>query len=449
MKNVTTYKDKKVLVLGLAKSGYETAKLLQKLGAEVTVNDGQSLAGNAHAVELSEQGIKIVDGGHPLELLTGTDLIVKNPGIPYKIDILKQAAEQHIPIITEVELAYRINEGWTMAVTGTNGKTTVTSLIGDMFKNSNKTGLLSGNIGYVASKVAQQTDADDYMITELSSFQLMGIQTYRPHIAVITNIYSAHLDYHGTQQEYVQAKMNIAKNQQSDDYLIFNLDQKELLSDDIKSDVIFFSTTEETNGSYIKDNKIYFQGEKIIGLAEVVLPGQHNLENVLASTAACKLAGISDDAITQTLRTFKGISHRLEFVADHAGIKYYNDSKATNTLAASFALAAFQQPIHWICGGLDRGNGFEDLDAHISRVKHMYIVGETTEKLRIFAQQHDIAYTICRDVKDAVTQTAAHSERGDVVLLSPACASWDQYKTFEVRGDEFIQQVGELCRQNN
>ncbi|WJP98583.1 UDP-N-acetylmuramoyl-L-alanine--D-glutamate ligase [Macrococcus bovicus] len=450
MKNVTDYQGQHVLVLGLAKSGYETAKLLLKLGATVVVNDGGSLETSEDAQALRTLGVRVIDQGHPLSLLDDTDLIVKNPGIPYQIEILQEASRRSIPIITEVELAYRIHEGRTIAITGTNGKTTVTSLIGDMFKQSDVKGHLSGNIGYVASKVAQETAPEDYMLTELSSFQLMGIQTYRPHIAIITNIYSAHLDYHGTQDEYVRAKMNIFKNQRAEDFLIFNSDQKALLDDsDIKSQVIYFSTSQETNGSYIKADKVYFRNEFIIDVKDIVLPGKHNLENVLVSVAACKLAGLHNEAIIKTLTTFKGISHRLEFVTAHNGVRYYNDSKATNTLAASFALDAFNEPVHWICGGLDRGNGFEDLDRHVERVKRMYIVGETTEKLKLFAEQHGIMYTICQDVKDAVNQTADYTKAGEVVLLSPACASWDQYKTFEVRGDEFIRQVGVICQMND
>ncbi|MEE1107704.1 MAG: cyanophycin synthetase, partial [Macrococcus canis] len=179
----------------------------------------------------------------------------------------------------------------------------------------------------------------------------------------------------------------------------------------------------------------------IIDVADIVLPGVHNLENVLASIAAAKLAGIDNIHICDTLKTFEGIKHRLQFVTETDGVKYYNDSKATNTLATSFALDSFQQPIHWLAGGLDRGNGFEDLDSHIAHVKRMYIFGETTEKLTAFAAHHHIPCTICKDVTDAVMKTAAYTEQGDVVLLSPACASWDQYPTYEVRGEHFISQV--------
>lgn len=442
MNQLSKYKGKKILVLGLGKSGYETAKLLYQLGAQITVNDGKDISKTPEAEVLKQLSINVISGQHPLSLLEDIDLIVKNPGIPYSIPFLQAAFNKNIPIITEVELAYEINEGEMIGITGTNGKTTVTSLIGDMFKHSNQTGLLCGNIGFVASKVAQNASEKDTLITELSSFQLMGIETFRPHIAVITNIYSAHLDYHGTQQEYVNAKMKITKNQRENDYLIFNEKQKELLSGyNINSQIIYFSADEKVNGSYILDNKIYFRDEYLIDVADVVLPGKHNLENVLSSVAAAKLSNIPNESIIATLKSFEGIKHRLQFVINIDGIKYFNDSKATNTLATTFALDAFDTPIHWLCGGLDRGNGFSDLDKHINNVKHMYIFGETTDKLILFAKQHQIPYTVCEDVKDAVNKTKVHTQNGDTVLLSPACASWDQYPTYEVRGEDFIQQV--------
>ncbi|UTH14576.1 UDP-N-acetylmuramoyl-L-alanine--D-glutamate ligase [Macrococcus equipercicus] len=445
MKNITDYREKHVLVLGLAKSGYETAKLLHRLGAVVTVNDGKDLTDNQDARELKEMGVTVIDKEHPLTLLDTHELIVKNPGIPYHVPLLKEAVSRNIPVITEVELAYQINEGTTIAITGTNGKTTVTSLIGDMFSHSPETGLLSGNIGVVASKVAQTAGPMDTMITELSSFQLMGIRQYKPHIAVITNIYSAHLDYHGTQDDYVQAKMTIFKNQTAEDYLVFNDAQRHLLQDfPVHSQVSYFSPDHETNGAYIIDDHIYFQGEVICSVGQVVLPGKHNLENILASIAVCKLSGITNEAIIATLTTFEGIKHRTQYVATIDGVKYYNDSKATNTLATTFALDAFKARVHWLCGGLDRGNGFEDLDHHVGNVERMYIFGETTPKLIAFAQQHAIPYEVCEDVKDAAAKTAHFTQPGQVVLLSPACASWDQYPTYEVRGDEFIQQVKKM-----
>ena len=215
--------NKNVLVIGLAKSGYEAAKLLNKLGANVIVNDGKDLSQDAHAIDLENEGIKVIGGEHPLSLLDSHPIIVKNPGIPYTVPLIEAAVEKGLTILTEVELSYLISEAPIIGVTGTNGKTTVTSLIGDMFQKSRVTGKLSGNIGYVASKVAQEVTADDYLVTELSSFQLLGIDQYKPHIAIITNIYSAHLDYHETLDNYQNAKKQIYKNQTENDYLICNL----------------------------------------------------------------------------------------------------------------------------------------------------------------------------------------------------------------------------------
>lgn len=442
MKAISKYNGQHILVLGLGKSGFETAKLLHQLGAIVTVNDGQDVTHTDAYKALTEMGINVVSGAHPISLLENTSLIVKNPGIPYTVALLKAAEERQIPIITEVELAYEINEGAIIGITGTNGKTTVTSLIGDMFKNSEKDGLLCGNIGFVASKVAQNAMEADTLIMEMSSFQLMGINKFRPHIALITNLYSAHIDYHGSQKNYVDAKFNISKNQTTSDYLIFNYKQRELLDNyNIQSKIVYFSADEEVEGAFIKDDKIYFFDEFIMHVNDVVLPGKHNLENVLASIAAAKLSNIDNESIIKTLTTFEGIKHRLQFVAETNGVKYYNDSKATNTLATTFALDSFAQPIHWLAGGLDRGNGFEDLDTHVDKVERMYIFGETTQKLIAFAKQHNISYTQCIDVKDAVQQTTTYTKNGDVVLLSPACASWDQYPTYEVRGEHFIGQV--------
>ena len=237
MQNYTGLEDKDVLVLGLAKSGYEAAKLLTKLGAIVTVNDGK---------DLETMGVTVVGGGHPLSLLDKSPMIVKNPGIPYHLPILIEAQKRGLKIVTEVELSYLVSEAPIIAVTGTNGKTTTTSLIGDMFSKSRLTGRLSGNIGYVASKVAQDTHPDEYLITELSSFQLLGIDKYRPHIAIITNIYSAHLDYHGTLENYQNAKKQIYKNQTADDYLICNYHQRHLIeSEQLKAKTLYFSTKQD------------------------------------------------------------------------------------------------------------------------------------------------------------------------------------------------------------
>ncbi|KRG09918.1 UDP-N-acetylmuramoyl-L-alanine--D-glutamate ligase [Staphylococcus sp. NAM3COL9] len=440
MLKYTELENENVLVIGLAKSGYEAAKLLNKLGANVIVNDGKDLSQDSHAKDLENIGIKVIGGKHPLSLLDSNPIIVKNPGIPYTVPLLEVAVEKGLKILTEVELSYLISEAPIIGVTGTNGKTTVTSLIGDMFQKSRVTGKVSGNIGYVASKVAQEVTASDYLVTELSSFQLLGIDRYKPHIAIITNIYSAHLDYHESLENYQNAKKEIYKNQTDDDYLICNYHQRHLIeSESLSAKTYYFSTQQEVDGIYVKDDFIEFKGFRIIHKDDLVLPGEHNLENILAATLAALLAGISVRAVIDSLTTFSGIEHRLQYVGSNKTNKYYNDSKATNTLATQFALNSFDQSIIWLCGGLDRGNDFDELIPYMKNVKVMVAFGETQSKFVKLGESQGKYVITATDVQDAVDKIQDAIEPNDVVLLSPACASWDQYNTFEERGNKFIK----------
>ncbi len=320
MKKITEFKHKKVLVLGLAKSGVSAASLLHKLEAFVTVNDQKPLGENPEAQGLLQEGIKVVCGSHPIELLDeGFQFVIKNPGIPYHNPLVKKAIDKGIPVLTEVELAYLISEAEMIGITGTNGKTTTTTLLFEMLKEGRKKPLIAGNIGTVASEVAQSAQEDEKMVVELSSFQLMGIDKFAPHIAIITNLYEAHLDYHGNLDEYWQAKANITKNQTSNDYLIINDDQQHLLDvvSHTQATVIPFSTTRElSEGAYIKDEALYFNNERIIPLSSVVLPGAHNLENILCAIAASKLYGVSNESITTVLSSFAGVKHRTQFVRE-------------------------------------------------------------------------------------------------------------------------------------
>jgi UDP-N-acetylmuramoylalanine--D-glutamate ligase len=450
VKTINNYQHKKILVLGLAKSGVSAASLLHKLGAFVTVNDYKPLNENPEAQGLLEQGIKVICGCHPIELLDeGFELIVKNPGIPYTNPLVAGAIERGIPVITEVELAYQISEAELIGITGTNGKTTTTTLIFEILQaNEGTNPLIAGNIGTVASEVAETATKDNQMVVELSSFQLMGIRSFRPHIAIITNIYEAHLDYHGTKKEYAQAKANITRNQLEGDYLIVNADQEELLDliSFTKAKIIPFSAKKPlAEGCSIANGMITFLGEEIIPRSDIVLPGEHNLENIMAAIAATKLMGVQNKAIRKVLTTFKGVKHRTQFVEEIAGRKFYNDSKATNILAAQSALNAFSEPIILLAGGLDRGNEFDELIPSLKNVKVMITFGQTAEKLEKVAEIAGIE-TVHRvdNVEKAVPIAFELSKPGDVILLSPACASWDQYKTFEVRGDIFIDAVHKL-----
>ncbi|MEI5906081.1 UDP-N-acetylmuramoyl-L-alanine--D-glutamate ligase [Bacillus spongiae] len=449
MKKQTKYRHKKILVLGLAKSGVSAAKLLQKLDAFVTVNDYKPLSENQEAKGLLEEGIKVICGGHPIELLDeGFEYIVKNPGIPYTNPLVKGAIQRGIPVLTEVELAYEVSDAPIIGITGTNGKTTTTTLIFDMLKNAQQNPRIAGNIGTVAADVAQQVTQDETMVVELSSFQLMGIDSFKPHIAVMTNLYDAHLDYHGTRKEYAQAKANIALNQTEEDYLVLNADQPDLLDlfKESRAQKVWFSTERKLEtGGYIFEGALYFNKEKIIDIVDIVVPGKHNLENILASICVCKIRSVENEAIISVLKQFSGVKHRTQFVLEHNGRKFYNDSKATNTLATKSALLAFDQPTILLAGGLDRGHSFDELIPYLSNVKAVITFGQTAKKWNQTAIKAGIQHVISVDnVESAVPEAYKHSSNGDIILLSPACASWDQYKTFEERGDMFIQAVHKL-----
>lgn len=443
MKKITNFENKKVLVLGLAKSGESAARVLNQLGAIVTVNDGNPFDENPAAQDLLAEGIKVVTGGHPLDLLEEDfAVMVKNPGIPYNNPMVERAMALKIPIITEVELAYLISESPIVGITGTNGKTTTTTLIADILNADGKVAKLSGNIGFPASDVASKSTADETLIMELSSFQLMGIEAFQPKIAVITNLFSAHLDYHGSQDNYEAAKWRIQENMTADDFLVLNFNQAKLRDKATltSAQVVPFSTTEivET-GAYVSDGQIYFKGDKIMAVAGLSLPGEHNVENALAAICVAKLSGVSNAAITRVLTTFSGVKHRLQYLGQKAQIKFYNDSKATNILATQKALSGFDNHTLWLlAGGLDRGNGFEELSADVADLKGMIVFGETAPKLRALAESLAIPVYDSKNVATATVLAYSKAEAGDTVLLSPANASWDQYKTFEQRGDLFI-----------
>ncbi len=442
MKTIKTFENKKVLVLGLAKSGEAAARLLEKLGAIVTVNDGKPFDENPAAQSLLEEGIKVICGSHPLELLDENfELMVKNPGIRYDNPMVARAIEKNIPVITEVELAYMISDAPIIGITGSNGKTTTTTMIAETLNNGGKSGLLSGNIGFPASEVAQTATDKDTLVMELSSFQLMGTDTFHPHIAVITNLMPTHIDYHGTFEEYVAAKWNIQKNMTADDFVVLNFNQElaKELAQKTAAQVVPFSTTEKVDGAYLEGDTLYFKGEAIMKASEIGVPGSHNVENALATIAVAKLSGIANDAIKETLAHFGGVKHRLQALGEVNGIKFYNDSKSTNILATQKALSGFDNSkVILIAGGLDRGNEFDELVPDITGVKLMVILGESAPRVKRAADKANVPYVDAKDVADAARIAYSKAEVGDVVLLSPANASWDMYKSFEVRGDEFI-----------
>ena len=448
MKTISKFANKKVLVLGLAKSGESAARLLDKLGAIVTVNDGKPFEENPAAQSLLEEGIKVVTGGHPLELLDEDfEWMVKNPGIPYNNPMVMRALEKKIPVITEVELAYLISDAPIIGITGSNGKTTTTTMIAEVLTAGGQNGLLSGNIGFPASQVAQNAGERDTLVMELSSFQLMGIEAFHLEIAVITNLMPTHLDYHGSFEEYVAAKWNIQKNMTASDYVVLNFNQdlaKELAKKTVAK-VLPFSTQEKVDGAYLDGDVLTFRGEAIMKASELGVPGSHNVENALATIAVAKLRGIDNQVIRETLAHFGGVKHRLQYVGEINQVKFYNDSKSTNILATQKALSCFDNSkVILFAGGLDRGNEFDELVPDIKGLKKMVILGESAARVKRAADQAEVSYLDASDVRDATRKAFSVAEPGDVVLLSPANASWDMYKNFEVRGDEFLAVFKEL-----
>ncbi|MGK7378489.1 UDP-N-acetylmuramoyl-L-alanine--D-glutamate ligase [Planococcus sp. 1R117A] len=453
MNQVQQLHHKKVLVLGLAKSGFTAARILNQFGAFVTVNDSKPFAENPEAQELLNAGVTVICGRHPEDLLDeGFELVVKNPGIPYTNIIIQSAMEKGIPIWTEIELAYLISEAPFIGITGSNGKTTTTTLLFHMLNQDMKKPLIAGNIGTVAAGVAEKATPENVIVTELSSFQLKGTETFRPHIAIITNLYEAHLDYHGSIEDYRASKMKIAQNQTKDDYFIYNADQPLLAAFAAKcqAQLIPFTLKGRTEESISADGEfVYWQGEKLIERSKIMLGGQHNLENILAATAAALLWGGTKETIIRVLTSFTGVKHRSQFIVSWKGRKFYNDSKATNALATKSALEAFPGQIVLLAGGLERNHSLEELRPYMNRVKALITFGETADRFADFAENCGVS-TIAKagDMQDAVEKAVGHSESGDTILLSPACASWDQYDSFEIRGDAFIDAVQRVTEAN-
>lgn len=448
MKECKTFNNKKVLILGLAKSGEAAARLLSRLGAIVTVNDGKAFEENPAAQSLLEEGIKVVCGSHPLELLDEDfAVMVKNPGIPYQNPMVEKALSKGIPVLTEVELAYLISEAPIIAITGSNGKTTTTTMIADVLNHGGKSALLSGNIGFPASEVAMTASQDDILTMELSSFQLMGIKDFHPHIALITNLMPTHLDYHGSFDAYIQAKWNIQNNMTADDVLILNAEQEQTkeLAQKTQASLVYFSSKEKVEGAYQEDGKLFYKGEYIMDAQSLGVPGLHNVENALATIAVAKLSGISNQAIAETLSSFGGVKHRLQKLGTIKGVAFYNDSKSTNILACQKALSGFDnKKVILIAGGLDRGNAFDTLIPDIKGLKKMILLGESAEKMKVAAESAAVGYLEAKDVADATRIAFEQAQPGDIILLSPANASWDMYPNFEVRGDEFIKSFQQL-----
>lgn len=448
MNKLTDFPYQNILVVGLAKSGTATCRVLANNGYQVSANDLKASSQDPEVQQLQALGVKVVVGSHPLELLDNIDVIIKNPGIPYQNVLIEQAITRGIPVLTEIELVSYLTTNPVIAITGSNGKTTTTMLAYEMLSESNKKVKIAGNIGTVAIEVAEELNQDEQLVLELSSFQLMGTETFKPKIAVLLNLFSTHLDYHGTLSDYIAAKARIFANQTEDDYLIYNANDRQVVEVIKKSPAIkvpFSSTKRLETGAWCDETDVYFKTEKVIAKDQIRLVGTHSLENILASIAASMLSGATIAGIQQVLKTFDGVRHRLQFVDQIHGRLFYNDSKATNILACSKALQSFTQPVILLAGGLDRGNNFDELRQYLGGVKAMVVYGQTADKLAETARETNIeVISKVNDLTEAVKIAYQHSEVNDVILLSPACASWDQFATFEKRGDMFIDLVHRL-----
>lgn len=448
-------KGKSIVVLGLAKSGLAVSGLLVQMGAKVTVNDQKPEHELKGVDELRKLGITVITGYHPEDLIhEGIDLVVKNPGIPYTSSPIQTALHLHIPVITEVELAFAWSKAPIIGITGSNGKTTTTTLVGQILEVAQKHPIVAGNIGTVLCEKAQSARSDEILVAELSSFQLKGTDQFRPQIGCLLNITPAHLDYHGTWEDYIQSKAKLFANMGEEETAVLNADNEGCLqvAEKLNCPIAWFSRKKQVeNGAFVKGGYVYFQQtqqlpEKIIAVEQIAMPGSHNLENALAAVSICKSLGVENQAICEVLARFQGVEHRLEFVALYNGIKYYNNSKATNTEATIKALESFKEPIILIAGGLDRGFDFMEMVPLLKDyVKGLVAYGQTKEKFMNIGQLAGLNYLSSVDnVKEAVKTATQIAEPGDIVLLSPACASWDMYSSFEERGSIFKESVHKL-----
>ncbi|BDR60397.1 UDP-N-acetylmuramoyl-L-alanine--D-glutamate ligase [Lactobacillus xylocopicola] len=456
MKQIETYRNKKIFILGLGKSGFAVSILLLKLGAKLTLNDQADLDHNPQAQQLQKLGVRVIGGGHPTELLEQEhfDYFVKNPGIPYENPLVKLAQELHLPIITEPEVALSASSAPYVCVTGSNGKTTTVLLAQRILDHhlapTGHHAYAVGNIGVPISEVVLTASKDDLLVVELSSFQLLGVTDINPRVAAIIDIYdNVHLDYHKSFANYVAAKLRITKTQSSDNYFLANFDQKELLAKEKKltrAQVLTFSEKDPAADYYIANGYLQSQKGRIMKTAEMKLPGLHNQQNALVACAIAELMGASSEDIQAGLTTFTGAKHRLQYVMTLNGRAIYNDSKSTNIEAATVALPAFQEPEVLIAGGLDRGFTFNALVPLLKEhVKAVVLYGETRYLLADAAGQAQIKQIVVVDtLQEAVPRAYDLSVAGDVILFSPACASWDQFRSFEERGDIFMDLVKEL-----
>jgi len=450
-------KNKRVLVVGLGRSGVSSAIFLQERGAKVIVSDSKAEAQlQSEVPALLDRGISIETGRHGERTFLDQDLIVVSPGVPSDQPQLQHARTLGIPVIGEVELAFRFLKGKVLAITGSNGKTTTTTLVGEILARSGKKTLVGGNIGTPVISLAGQSTPDTMVVLEVSSFQLESIEQFCPWIAAILNITPDHLDRHHTFQAYVDAKARLFENQAPSDIAVLNADDPTCvaLQNKVRGKLLWFSRKQRVeNGAFLSGDQIIFrqnhqrqngQEQPVLSRSDIQLKGEHNLENVLAAVAMTMVAGCTPQQVQQAVKEFRAVEHRLELVATIHGVTFYNDSKATNVDATVKALESFPANIHIILGGKDKGSDYTVLNPLLrERVKRVYLIGAATDKIASHVQN---ATAVVRSgtLERAVRQAFEAATAGDVVLLAPACASFDQFENYEHRGRVFKELVQSL-----
>lgn len=443
---------KKVTVVGLARTGVAVANLLTERGCSVTVTDIKSPDELSENVAKLKKGINLDLGRHTERFFTEADLIIISPGVRIDNPLLEKARKKRVEIISEIELAFTLTQTPLIAVTGTNGKSTTTTLIGNILKECGKKVVVGGNIGDPLVDEIVKGGDKDFIVAEISTFQLEAVKTFRPHISVILNISPDHLDRHQDIEEYIGLKKRIYMNQRESDYLILNYDDPVLkqLKSDIVSQVLFFSKNRmDERGVFVDGNEIFFndqKGTRKIGvLEELGEMGKRNLENVLAVLTSGLVLRLDKEGMFRAVRDFQGLPHRIEFVKEIKGVKFINDSKGTNVGAVINSLNSFSEPIVLIAGGKDKGSDYELLKEHIrGRVKKIVLLGESREKMRK-ALNGECKINMAENLQEAVIKSFEKAGPGDVVLFSPACASFDMFKDFEDRGNQFKEIVRGLC----
>ena len=431
------YENKKILILGAAKSGLAVAKLLAHRNNNITLSDINELKVEDQKM-LEDLGIKVVITSNQCDLIdTSYDLVIKNPAIMSTSDIVKKIENLKLRCENEIEVAYHFlpSDVTIIGVTGSNGKTTTTTIIYELLKRHGKNVVLGGNIGYPLSSVIDQVKSGDILLLEISDHQLCDIHDFKTNISVLTNICPTHLDYHGTYEHYMMTKKKIFNLHTGADVAILNKSNQDSMevSEGILSKKIYFNDTE----NYYKDNYIYFHGEQYLNVNDICLKGLHNYENILAALLVLENFGIDKNVVIEFLKKFGGVAHRLEYVITKDDVEYYNDSKSTNPTATITALKTFTKPIHLILGGLERNQDFNELNDYMQYVKRIYAIGGVTDRVAEYAASINIPCDKCYVLADAMKKIKENVASGEVVLLSPGSSSQDQYVKFEDRGDEF------------